>query len=139
MIFTLNLSNEITYKESDIHFDDIYAYPAGSETCFAYRFFLNDVLLEKELLWSGSRAPLSKREKDIVEAGFPLGPREEETLSIPAGKYQMMQTIPVEKSSQLDSIVLPFIAQNGDSVVFIRFFRENEIETVMQLFFPIQG
>lgn len=139
MIFTLNLSNEITYKESNIRFDDIYSYPAGSETCFAYRFHMDDVLLKKELLWSGSRAPLTKREKDLIEAGFPLGPRDGEDLSIPEGKYQMMQTIPVEKCSELDPLVLPFIAQNGDGTVFVRFFRENEIETVMQLFFPIKG
>jgi len=100
---------------------------------------MDDVLLKKELLWSGSRAPLTKREKNLIEAGFPLEPREGEDLSIPDGKYQMLQTIPVEKSSALDPLVLPFIAQNGDGTVFVRFFRENEIETVMQLFFPIKG
>jgi len=139
MIFTLNLSNEITYKKSDLKFSDIYAFPAGSETCFAYKYYLEDVLLEKELLWSGSREPLSPREKELVEAGFPIAARDEEDLSLPSGKYQLLQTLPLENSSELDRLLLPFTLQGGDGVVYVRFFRENEIETVMQLFFPIQS
>ena len=52
MIFSLNLTHEITYKEEEINFSTIDDMAIGSETCFCYHFYFEDVFLKADLIWS---------------------------------------------------------------------------------------
>lgn len=136
MIFTLNLSHEITYKEETIYFDTIEGLAVGSETCFCYHFYFDDVCLRTDLIWSGSRKPLTKKEKDIIESGFPPLPRDDENLFIPVGRYSLLQTLPVSDKSKLTRVILPFTSKKQEGKLYVRFIKENVLECVMQLFFP---
>lgn len=136
MIFTLNLSHEITYKEETIYFDTIEGLDIGSETCFCYHFYFDDVCLRTDLIWSGSKKPLTKKEKDIIESGFPPLPRDDENLFIPVGRYSLLQTLPVSDKSKLTRVILPFTSKKQEGKLYVRFIKENVLECVMQLFFP---
>ena len=136
MIFTLNLSHEITYKEETIDFSTIDNMDVGSETCFCYHYYFDDVFLKTDLIWSGTRKPLTKKEKDIIESGFPPLPRDDENLFIPVGRYSLLQTIPVSDKAMLTKSILPFKTKKQEGKVYVRFVKGNVLECVMQLFFP---
>ena len=136
MVFSLNLSYELTYREAPVNFETIDSLPVGSETCFRYHFFFDDVFIRTKLIWSGTRKPLSKKEKDIIESGFPPLPRDDEHLFIPVGRYSMLQTVPAVSEGELSRHILPFSASRQEGTVYVRFIKENELECVMQLFFP---
>lgn len=136
MIFSLTLSYELTYREDAVSFETIDSMPVGSETCFAYDFRFDDVFIRTDLIWSGTRKPLTKKEKEIIESGFPPLPREDEHLFIPEGKYALLQSVPVSRESELARHILPFTSTRQEGRVYVRFIKENELECVMQLFFP---
>lgn len=136
MIFSLNLTHEITYKEEEINFSTIDDMAIGSETCFCYHFYFEDVFLKTDLIWSGTRKPLTKKEKEIIESGFPPIPRDDEHLFIPVGKYSLLQTIPFDDKSKLIRSILPFTSKKQEGKLYVRFVKENVLECVMQLFFP---
>lgn len=138
MIFNLNLTTELTYRPDTCSFKDIYSSgKAGSEECFYCHYSFEDVLLQIDILWSGSRAPYTDREKKIIESGLPVPPRDDEKLFIPKGAYRLLQTLPVETLDELKKVLLPFTAEQQDGYFYLRFYRESEIECVMQLFFPV--
>ena len=76
------------------------------------------------------------KEKDIIESGFPPLPRDDEHLFIPVGRYSLLQTVPAVSEGELSRHILPFSASRQEGTVYVRFIKENELECVMQLFFP---
>lgn len=136
MIFNLNLSNELTYYPEECSFRTIYDKEKGSEVCFHYHYSFEDVLLNIKRVWSGAKLPFTSKEKEIIEAGLPLPPKDNETLYIPTGKYKLMQSVPIESEAELRRILLPFTVSEQEGDFYLRFIKESEIECVMQLFFP---
>ena len=73
----------------------------------------------------------------MVEGGLTPPQRDGYTLSIPEGKYSLLQ-IPApedEKEILRQARTLPVSKSEGD--LYIRFFKENDFESVMQIFLPL--
>ena len=137
MLFTLNLSHPITYRPQEHHAGEIFTLKKGSEFTFCCRYRYEDVFLTLEKKWCGFRSPYTQKEKEMVEDGLTPPPRDGYTLSIPEGKYSLLQ-IPApedEKDILRQARTLPVSKSEG--VLYIRFFKENDFESVMQIFLPL--
>ena len=137
MLFTLNLSHPITYRPQEHHAGEIFTLEKGSEFTFCCRYRYEDVFLTLEKKWCGFRSPYTQKEKEMVEDGLTPPPRDGYTLSIPEGKYSLLQ-IPApedEKEILRQARTLPVSKSEGD--LYIRFFKENDFESVMQIFLPL--
>ena len=110
MLFSLNLSNPISYIRQDHGLGDILDMIPGSEVCFCYDFGYDDVIFRISRRWSAFRAPYSDDEKRIIEAGGIPPERCGYGLSIPAGDYSLLQ---------YGRTMMPDIA------VLVRLFRDN--------------
>lgn len=138
MLFTVNLASPLTYKAEDNDFSSIHSRPAGSELCYCYRFYYeNDALFALEKLWSGSRTPLSDEEKNVIESGLPALPRPGYDRTVAPGRYRMLQTVPAEDEAMLRKAAFCAAADKREGLMYVRFFKENEFETVMQIFIPL--
>lgn len=138
----LTLQQPITYKQSEKDFDLIastfHSRPIGSDACICFHYQVADETLKIDTIWCGEKDPFSVEEKQAIEAGHPIAPRAEETLSLPPGPYTFDQCIPLESLTDIPAFLLPYIMQNGMMAgdVYIRFFKENILEEIMQCFFP---
>lgn len=136
MLFRLSLEQAITYEEGDYSFRDIDNAEAGSDLCFCFRYRYDDVFLNLEKLWSGLRTPFTDEEKKLIEAGFPAPERAGYGLQLPQGNYQMLQTIPAGTIQELKPVLASSLATRLEGLLYVRFFKENDFETVMQIFSP---
>ena len=94
------------------------------------------MFLNLEKLWSGLRTPFTDEEKKLIEAGFPAPERAGYGLQLPQGNYQMLQTIPAGTIQELKPVLASSLATRLEDLVYVRFFKENDFETVMQIFSP---
>lgn len=136
MLFTLNLIIPLTYKEEEHSIDEIFTLETGSEFTYCCRFFYDDVFLRLEKKWCGFRSPYTQEEKDLVESGYPPAARKGYNLSIPAGKYSLLQAPVCEDEKEILQLVktLPLYRMEGE--LYIRFYKEKDFESVMQIFLP---
>ena len=133
MLFTVNLLNAMEYRKDNPSLDSIEAMEAGSETVFCFRHGYDDVIFTLDLLWSGSREPWTAEEKALIDRGLPSPHREGYGLQIPAGRYRLLQCMPVADEKELRRIAMPFAGTRSTGTLYVRFLKENAFETVMQL------
>ena len=75
-------------------------------------------------------------EKKLIEAGFPAPERAGYSLQLPQGNYQMLQTMPAGTIQELKPVLASSLATRLEGLLYVRFFKENDFETVMQIFSP---
>ena len=136
MLFSLNLSNPISYIRQDHGLGDILDMIPGSEVCFCYDFDYDDVIFRISRRWSAFRAPYSDDEKRIIEAGGIPPERSGYGLSIPAGDYSLLQTVPVDDEKELRSVAMTIAGRYRCGTMYVRMLKENPLECVMQIFVP---
>ena len=101
-----------------------------------YSFGYDDVIFRISRRWSAFRAPYSDDEKRIIEAGGIPPERSGYGLSIPAGDYSLLQTVPVEDEKKLRSVAMTIAGRYRCGTMYVRMFKENPLECVMQIFVP---
>jgi len=135
----LTLSNSLTYKETNLSYktslDTIYSSEIGTDHILYYHYEIEDEKVVLKLIASGVKAPLSQEEKDTIESGLEPLKREEEKLIVAKGSYYFVQTSPAE-NEELLAFLLFAESQSSSGKVYIRFFKENQLEVVMQFLFP---
>lgn len=139
LVMNLTLSNSLTYKETNLSYktslDTIYSSKIGSDHILYYYYEIEDEKVVLKLIASGVKAPLSQEEKDTIESGLEPLKREEEKLIVAKGSYYFVQTSPAE-NEELLAFLLFAESQSSSGKVYIRFFKENQLEVVMQFLFP---
>ncbi len=107
----------------------------GYEAIIRYGFSFSDENLSLSVTESGERDGYSEEERARIENGEPIPRKEGEDISLDAGSYlfEQLPFIPDEKT--LPRIILPYLTTaNGE--FFIRIYKENPFECVVQLLFP---
>lgn len=139
LVMNLTLSNSLTYKETNLSYktslDTIYSSEIGTDHILYYHYEIEDEKVVLKLIASGVKTPLSQEEKDTIESGLEPLKREEEKLIVAKGSYYFVQTSPVE-DEELLAFLLFAESQSSSGKVYIRFFKENQLEVVMQFLFP---
>lgn len=139
LVMNLTLSNSLTYKETNLSYktslDTIYSSEIGTDHILYYHYEIEDEKIVLKLIASGIKTPLSQEEKDTIESGLEPLKREEEKLIVKNGSYYFVQTSPVE-NEELLAFLLFAESQSSSGKVYIRFFKENQLEVVMQFLFP---
>ncbi len=130
-IFKLTLSSPVYYIKTDKSFsslfEDLFKKERGYDFALLYEFYINDEVLHLSLIDKGihEHAHTLEEEKD---------PDPGNTFSIQKGDYIFTQTIPLERESDIKRSLLPLIGNLKKGKAYIRFFKENQFETVMQFF-----
>ena len=137
----LNLFNPLTYKREDFSFNEllkkILLSEKGSDSFILYRFSYNDTGCTFTRIDSGFKTPLTEQEKERIESGRSPMIREDEDTSIPEGRYYFEQYPDLSEEE-----LLPFTfasitaAKGGEDRLYVRLYKENELECVMQAFRP---
>jgi hypothetical protein len=135
----LTLSNPLTYRSSDHGYDSavkaVYHADTGTDAVLLYNYEIRDESVYLSLSGAGMKTPLSDKEKKVIESGLTPLVREEEDFFIPAGTYSFSQMAPVEAKSDLPLLIYADCTKDKGKV-YIRLFKENAFETVMQFLFP---
>lgn len=88
---------------------------------------------------SGKKNPLNEEEKARVEKGEEEIKRKGEEQGIKEGSYYFEQFLFIPEEKDLFTLIAPLLSQNPDiNYIYIRFFKESVLETVMQAFLPIK-
>lgn len=136
MLFSVTLSNPISYIAAEHGFTDIEAMAPGSEVCFRYDFGYDDVIFRIDRRWSAYRAPFNEDEKRIIEAGGIPEDRAGYDLSIPSGHYSLLQTLPAQDEASLRTAAMSVAGTSRAGTLYVRFLKESPLECVMQIFVP---
>lgn len=137
----LNLFNPLTYKREEFTFNSllkkILLSPKGSDSFILYSFSYEDCGCTFKKLDSGFKTPLTHEEKERIESGHTPIIRDDEDTSIPSGKY-LFEQYPDLSEEELLPITFASItaAKGGEDILYIRLYKENELECVMQAFRP---
>ena len=131
----LNLISDMHYRPSGKTLDGLIEetgrQPAGYDAFAEFSLSFSDEMLSIRAVRTGEKAPYTADEKRLIEQGIDIGAREGESFSIPAGSYDFIQLPVIFGEADLPRILLPYAT--GERKAFIRLFKENIIETVMQL------
>lgn len=131
----LNLISDMHYRPSGKTLDGLIEetgrQPAGYDAFAEFSLSFSDEMLSIRAVRTGEKAPYTAEEKRLIEQGIDIGAREGESFSIPAGSYDFIQLPVIFGEADLPRILLPYAT--GERKAFIRLFKENIIETVMQL------
>ncbi len=134
----LNLIDPLCYIPSEKTFDDIMAALStaerGYDAFILYRLSLSDDAMTLEAISAGERNGYSEENRKRIEAGLSPIRSKEETESIPSGRYLFEQFPAAFMSSDLPRLLLPYATHPGN--VYIRFFKESILESVMQFMIP---
>lgn len=135
----LTLVYPLTYKPTDINYDEalktIYSAPIGSDMVFRYSYEILDEEILINHLSSGEKIPLTQEEKSVIESGLPPLKRDGEITFIQAGKYSFSQLPPANAEADLHLLIFGE-CEKTKGEIFIRLFKENTIEVIMQFFYP---
>ena len=85
-------------------------------------------------LHSGERNGYTEEDRKRIEAGLSPIRKPEETCSIPSGRYLFEQFPAAFSSSDIPRLLLPYATKSGQ--IYIRFFKESILESVMQFMIP---
>ncbi len=129
----LSLINPIHYRVSDKSIDDVISglssFGRGFDYFAKYRLSLSADSMELVREECGERL-YTHEELRRIEEGLLIEPKEEETLSIPAGSYEFIQRELLDEKA-LKAALLPYAS--ADRTIYVRIFKESAIECVMQL------
>ena len=130
----LNLISAMHYRPSEKTLDGLLAgidaEERGYDAFIGYSLSFSGDSLSIIQVESGEKAPYSEEERSLIEQGTDIGARDGETISIPAGTYEFMQLPAVFTQSDLPRLLLPYATHARKA--YVRIFKENILETVMQ-------
>ena len=131
----LNLISAMHYRPSEKTLDGLLAgidaEERGYDAFIGYSLSFSGDSLSIIQVESGEKAPYSEEERSLIEQGTDIGARDGETISIPSGSYEFIQLPVLFSEKELPKLVLPFSAHARK--IYVRLFKENMLETVMQL------
>ncbi len=137
----LNLINPLTFKRVEISFNELMLKmllsPKGSDSFILYSYAFDDSGCKFTRVDSGMKSPLTKEEKERIERGLSPIVRDDDNTSIPAGSYLFEQYPDLSEEELLATTFAAITAAKGDSnLLYVRLYKENELECVMQAFRP---
>lgn len=137
----LNLINPLTFKRVEISFNELMLKmllsPKGSDSFILYSYVFDDSGCKFTRVDSGMKSPLTKEEKERIESGLSPIVRDDDDTSIPAGSYLFEQYPDLSEEELLATTFAAITAAKGDSnLLYVRLYKENELECVMQAFRP---
>ncbi len=135
----LTLVYPLTYKQTNKSYSDfinsIYQEEIGLDKILKYTYAIEDETIKLDFVSSGEKSPLTDEEKKVIESGQEPLKRPEENYLINSGKYSFSQLAPVDNEQDLSLLIFGECEKfSGD--VYIRLFKENAFEIIMQFFFP---
>lgn len=137
----LLLANPLTYKEEEFDFNGllrkILLSPAGTDGFIHFKFVFSDSGAMFSRLSSGIKSPMTEEEKETIEHGLTPIIRSDEKVSIPAGKYYFEQYPDLSEEQLLTRTLASLISIGSGNEIYVRLYKENFLETVMQAFRPI--
>lgn len=137
----LNLSSPIYLESTKLSLDGLISRSSsmekGYEATVLFRIECDNESITLSQLGAGERNGYTEEEKQKIENGEMPERKESEDFLIPSGMYlfEQLPFLPDEKN--LPRILLPYISRE-DMRVYVRIYKENVLETVMQLLFPIE-
>ena len=134
----LNLIDPLWYIPSDKTFDGIMEALSSAERGYdafvLYSLSLSEDAMVLEKAAAGERNGYSEENRKRIEAGLSPIRSVDETESIPSGRYLFEQFPAAFQASDLPRLLLPYATQPGR--VYVRFFKESVLESVMQFMIP---
>lgn len=137
----LNLSSPIYLESTKLSLDGLISRSSsmekGYEATVLFRIECNNESITLSQLGAGERNGYTEEEKQKIENGEMPERKESEDFLIPSGMYLFEQLPFLPDEKDLPRILLPYISRE-DMRVYVRIYKENVLETVMQLLFPIE-
>ncbi len=137
----LNLSSPIYLESTKLSLDGLISRSSsmekGYEATVLFRIECDNESITLSQLGTGERNGYTEEEKQKIENGEMPERKEREDFLIPSGMYLFEQLPFLPDEKDLPRILLPYISRE-DMRVYVRIYKENVLETVMQLLFPIE-
>lgn len=137
----LNLSSPIYLESTKLSLDGLISRSSsmekGYEATVLFRIEFDNESITLSQLGAGERNGYTEEEKQKIENGEMPERKESEDFLIPSGMYLFEQLPFLPDEKDLPRILLPYISRE-DMRVYVRIYKENVLETVMQLLFPIE-
>lgn len=137
----LNLSSPIYLESTKLSLDGLISRSSsmekGYEATVLFRIECDNESITLSQLGAGERNGYTEEEKQKIENGEMPEKKESEDFLIPSGMYLFEQLPFLPDEKDLPRILLPYISKE-DMRVYVRIYKENVLETVMQLLFPIE-
>ncbi len=137
----LNLSSPIYLESTKLSLDGLISRSSsmekGYEATVLFRIECDNESITLSQLGAGERNGYTEEEKQKIENGEMPERKESEDFLIPSGMYLFEQLPFLPDEKDLPRILLPYISRE-DMRVYVRIYKENVLETVMQLLFPIE-
>ena len=137
----LNLSSPIYLENTKLSLDGLISRSSsmekGYEATVLFRIECDNESITLSQLGAGERNGYTEEEKQKIENGEMPEKKESEDFLIPSGMYLFEQLPFLPDEKDLPRILLPYISKE-DMRVYVRIYKENVLETVMQLLFPIE-
>lgn len=137
----LNLSSPIYLESTKLSLDGLISRSSsmekGYEATVLFRIECDNESITLSQLGEGERNGYTEEEKQKIENGEMPERKESEDFLIPSGMYLFEQLPFLPDEKDLPRILLPYISRE-DMRVYVRIYKENVLETVMQLLFPIE-
>lgn len=137
----LNLSSPIYLESTKLSLDGLISRSSsmekGYEATVLFRIECDNESITLSQLGAGERNGYTEEEKQKIENGEMPERKESEDFLIPSGMYLFEQLPFLPDEKDLPRILLPYISRE-DMRVYVRIYKENVLETVMQLLFPIK-
>lgn len=137
----LNLSSPIYLESTKLSLDGLISRSSsmekGYEATVLFRIESDNESITLSQLGAGERNGYTEEEKQKIENGEMPERKESEDFLIPSGMYLFEQLPFLPDEKDLPRILLPYISRE-DMRVYVRIYKENVLETVMQLLFPIE-
>lgn len=135
----LNLSQPLTYEQKTQSFlsliKNITSDPTGSDKVIIFDYEIRDEEIILTKLNSGIKTPYSEEEKKEIEKGNRPPKRENENLIISQGSYDFFQ-LPLSETEKELGINIFKTCPSFSGIAYVRLFKENAFETVMQILYP---
>lgn len=137
----LNLSSPIYLESTKLSLDGLISRSSsmekGYEATVLFRIECDNESITLSQLGAGERNGYTEEEKQKIENGEMPERKESEDFLIPSGMYLFEQLPFLPDEKDLPRILLPYISRE-DMRAYVRIYKENVLETVMQLLFPIE-
>lgn len=137
----LNLSSPIYLESTNLSLDGLISRSSsmekGYEAAVLFRIECDNESINLSQLGAGERNGYTEEEKQKIENGEMPERKESEDFLIPSGMYLFEQLPFLPDEKDIPRILLPYVSRE-DMRVYVRIYKENVLETVMQLLFPIE-
>ena len=137
----LTLSSPIYLESTEASLDSLISGSEkkmiGYEAVVLYSISCENESMTLSRIEGGERNGYTEEEKRRIESGMKLERKAEEDFMIPVGTYLFQQLPYLPSENELPRIILPYVRESNLHA-YVRIYKENVLETVMQLLFPIE-